>query len=317
MSLLNSLSAVKDRIRYDHEAKHVLANKQILSRILRECVDEFKDKSLPEIINAIDNDMKIGTISVEPGLTNQAESLSQENNEPGEGTVYFDLLFSAVATGTKPIRVRINLEAQNDYHPGYDSITRGVFYCARLISSQAETVFSLAKQEYDKIEKVYSIWIFMNATIQDSDTITSYRIKPERIYGNFHGKARYDLMEVIAICLNPEPDKSRNRLVNILSTLFTDRFNTNQKVRKLKDYGVPVNNEFRKEINKVSNLGDGIERKGYDRGYEQRKSEERHMVIHAARNLLNKMNDEEISDTLSNNITPEEVGRLRKGEKFD
>ena len=256
-------------------------------------------------------------------MTNRAVSLSQENWFPDEGTVYFDLLFSATATGTSPVRVRINLETQNEYYPGYDSIVRGIFYCARLLSAQAETVFSLADQEYDRLEKVYSIWIFMNSSKQDSDSITSYSMHQNKLYGNFRGNNRYDLLEVIAICLNPDPDRSHNRLIGILSTLFTDRLKAKEKIRKLKDFGVPVNREYRKEIDHMCNLSEGVHqngvREGEKRGEEKgEKKGLRKAGIETAENLLNhtSMNDEQISRMFSNHVTPEEVRKLRHGEKL-
>ena len=86
----------------------------------------------------------------------------------GEGEVTYDVRFYAVTPDEKCIKLLLNVEAQKDYHPGYDLVTRGIFYTARMISSQLDTEFTA--DDYDGIKKVYSI-------------------QPEKIYGDFQGKA--------------------------------------------------------------------------------------------------------------------------------
>lgn len=51
----------------------------------------------------------------------------------------------------------------------YPLIKSALYYCARLISSQLNTVFT--GSHYEKIQKVYSIWI-----------CTSYRTKMQNIF---------------------------------------------------------------------------------------------------------------------------------------
>ena len=52
------------------------------------------------------------------------------------------------------------MEAQNQFYPGYPLIKRGIYYCCRMVSSQYGTVFT--SSHYEKIKKVYSIWICTN-----------------------------------------------------------------------------------------------------------------------------------------------------------
>ena len=67
MSLKHSLSAVDLKAKYDRQSKLLLAYKPVLARILRECVKEFKGKSLPDIIHAINHDMSIGSVPRQSG----------------------------------------------------------------------------------------------------------------------------------------------------------------------------------------------------------------------------------------------------------
>ena len=40
----------------------------------------------------------------------------------------------------------INIEAQKKWNPGYEIVTRGIFYCARMISGQKHTEFEHSDQ---------------------------------------------------------------------------------------------------------------------------------------------------------------------------
>ena len=39
------------------------------------------------------------------------------------------------------IKLIINVEGQKKFDPGYDIVTRGIFYCARMLSAQKDTEF--------------------------------------------------------------------------------------------------------------------------------------------------------------------------------
>lgn len=81
----------------------------------------------------------------------------------------------------------MNVEAQKDYHPGYDLVTRGIFYVARMISAQMDVEFTA--DDYDGIKKVYSI-------------------QPEKIYGDFQGKAILRIRKKL-FCRNTEMERER------------------------------------------------------------------------------------------------------------
>ena len=50
--------------------------------------------------------------------------------------------------------------SKNDFYPGYPIVKRNLYYCCRLVSSQYGTDFT--NSHYEKIKKVYSIFICMN-----------------------------------------------------------------------------------------------------------------------------------------------------------
>ena len=95
MKLNHALKTTEFRSSYDHNAKLLISKKECLARILQGCVTDFKNMEVKEIIPHIES-VEIDKVPLEPGLTNcgPLNSLDKENYEPGEGTVFFDLLFN-------------------------------------------------------------------------------------------------------------------------------------------------------------------------------------------------------------------------------
>jgi len=70
---LNALPA--ERIFFDQHIKEILADVQILARILKYTVSELQDLSINEIIFLLDpTQIKVGKVPIDPGLTNYGKS---------------------------------------------------------------------------------------------------------------------------------------------------------------------------------------------------------------------------------------------------
>lgn len=54
---------------YDIHAKALLADRQVLSWILKYTVREFRDMDIPDIMGCIGDDITVGGIPVDPGLS--------------------------------------------------------------------------------------------------------------------------------------------------------------------------------------------------------------------------------------------------------
>ena len=78
---------------YDTNAKYLLADKQILARILKYTVKEFQDMPVDDIISSIGDDIEVGTRPLDPGLSNlgRVNAAGTEDNVPGEGTIFYDI----------------------------------------------------------------------------------------------------------------------------------------------------------------------------------------------------------------------------------
>ena len=72
---------------YDTNINFLLADKQILARILKYAVQEFKDMTIEDIMSSIGKDIEIGTRPLDAGLSNmgRVNVSCTEDNILGEG----------------------------------------------------------------------------------------------------------------------------------------------------------------------------------------------------------------------------------------
>ena len=152
---------------YDESCKNILANKIILAWIMKSCMKEYKDCSICDIADHyIEGTPEISQREVhrDEAPASDPGKIRGENTEDkavNEGTVRYDIMFRAILPqGQEKIELIINIEAQKDFYPGYPLIKRGIYYGCRMISSQYGTIFT--NSHYEKIQKVYSIWICFN-----------------------------------------------------------------------------------------------------------------------------------------------------------
>ncbi len=179
MSIRSTIEAVQDGCqRYDAVCKEILNCRQILAGIMKGALEEYRNCSIADIVNRY---IEPETVSLsEPVYRNQARVMGTgvEDSTITEGKVIYDVIFRARYPGCsgRELGLRINVEAQNDYNPGYPISSRAVFYCARALS--AEPGYISEKMDYRKLEKVYSIWICTGEGIPKSKqfSVSLYRM---------------------------------------------------------------------------------------------------------------------------------------------
>ncbi len=273
-----TLTAAEQKAAYDNAVKELFADKQVLAWILRETTTEFSAMDIDEIITYIE-DPSISSVAVNPGLTNEETSavtgLPQESKIINEGAVYYDIRFfvrNPINESKKNIRIIFDIEAQNDPSPGYDLVTRGIFYCGRMLSEQAGRNF--IDSDYDSLDKVYSIWICFNCPARTANTISRYSISHEAIHGNYTDESRHDLLQVVMVRLPSE--KNHDRAVNQPSELQEMIYNMivrdiepSEKIKLCKDkYGMRMDNHEGR-IKSMCNLSEGLIEQGIEQGLEQ------------------------------------------------
>jgi len=255
---------------YDASCKKVLSEKGIVAHILKTCVEEYEETTIEEIIECIQGKPDIDKILVQDvSLPTRVGSEQTEDASDKEGTIFYDIRFTATVPSSddEVIELIINLEAQNDFHPGYPLLKRGVYYCARMISSQYGTVF--VQSDYGKIKKVYSIWICTNPSQEREYTITSYKMTEENIEGGAKAKKKdYDLLDVVMVCLGQKKYDELTGLLSMLNMVLKDNYlSSAEKREKLeKEFKVEITPELEKGVAEMCNLSAGIERQGIDKG---------------------------------------------------
>lgn len=265
-NLSNALDATQtgDKVQYDQNVKELLADKQILSRILKYSLKEFENIQIKDIMQGISN---ICCRPVEPGLTNvpSLRRIPTESKIQNEGTAYFDILCEATCNNIN-YNIIINIEAQRSGDPkdlGYHIENRGVFYIARLISSQKDVVFK--KSEYDKLKKVKSIWICMNC---DEDSVVKHNFVSETTYGNYSGDIPEGQMEMIVIRLRNDKnaEQSKNILISMLEVLLRTDETIEEKKKNMENLGIVMSEDSERKVVKVCNLSEAVEQRGVKKG---------------------------------------------------
>ena len=266
-----NLDLAQAKIQYDEQCKKVLGDKNVLSWILQRTVREYAGMNREEIMKCIEGEPEIGSRRVNPGETNasQITGMANEDKVNEEGTIFNDIRFFAwIPKSREKIRLIINVEAQKKYHTGYSLTTRGVFYGARMISAQLGTEFEIP--EYDKIKKVYSIWICMNAPQYIGNAISEYKLeKTDLIPGIPDRRKEYDKLSVVMVCLNTKKE-TEDQFLGMLQTLFNTELAEKEKKERLEqEYEIQMENGFGKELSLMCNLSDTVEERGIQKGIEK------------------------------------------------
>ena len=266
-----NLDLAQAKIQYDEQCKIVLGDKNVLSWILQRTVREYAGMNREEIMKCIEGEPEIGSRRVNPGETNasQITGMANEDKVNEEGTIFYDIRFFAwIPKSREKIRLIINVEAQKKYHTGYSLTTRGVFYGARMISAQLGTEFEIP--EYDKIKKVYSIWICMNAPQYIGNAISEYKLeKTDLIPGIPDRRKEYDKLSVVMVCLNTKKE-TEDQFLGMLQTLFNTELAEKEKKERLEqEYEIQMENGFGKELSLMCNLSDTVEERGIQKGIEK------------------------------------------------
>lgn len=282
--LKNAVKAVDAKAQYDAHAKRLVGQKIILAHILKRTVDEFKGMKPEDIVECIEGVPYISTVPVEPGLTNKVRQengqrivgFNTENEEAGEGLIRFDIVFY-VRMKDGLTQIIINVEAQKDDPTEYDILNRAIFYVSRLISSQKERDF--AKSAYDDIKRVYSIWICMN---MDENSMSHIHLIKEDIIGSYDWKGKLDLLNIIMIGLAKElPEYNETyELHRLLGALLSQRLTIDEKLSIIgNEYNIPIKEDFRKDMDTMCNLSQGIEDNGIAIGRAEGQAKIRQIIL--------------------------------------
>ena len=255
--------------KYDTVCKKVLSQKPVLAKILKSCVDEYKDYDMKFIEEqCIEGD----TISFSMGV-NPDESYPHIIGDDTvdklerEGTVYYDIRFNTLVPGTDEyIKLIINIEAQTIHGKKEPPLKRAVYYASRLISAQNGTEFT--KSDYDKIHKVYSIWICINGEEKLHNTVTEYCLCEKNVLGYYRGnKENYDLIDIIIIGLGGFEKKDDETIIGFLDNILDRDLEPLMRRKILKEkFDIATDEDFMEVFDDMCNLSDGVYLDGVEKG---------------------------------------------------
>ena len=273
---------------YDAEVRNFLSEKQILARIMKRCVKEFQNCSVDDIAEKyIEGVPQTGVAAVDQDVPDAVQmhggsrisGSANEDFSAAEGSVFYDVKFNAAAPGTGGlIRLIINVEAQRANNPGYPIIKRGLYYGARLLSSQKNREFR--NDNYQDIEKVYSIWIYQQVPELRQHSIFSYDIREQMLHGYAETPREkpenYDLMTVILVNLGDPERQDTDGLLRMLSTALSSKLSLTQKKQILSDeFHIPMTETIDRRMSGMCNFSDGIEQDAMQKGIQQGRQEGR------------------------------------------
>lgn len=296
----------------DAGCKALLGCTAVAAFIVKNCIPEFHDMSLEEIQEYIIYKKAKSQMTPEELAEIQAENTSPveigchivddlpdklneknvESKSTNEGTIYYDVLFDIGMPDGKspPSRVIVDIEAQNEFKPGYAILKRGSFYCGRMISAQKETVFR--NSDYNKLQKVYSIWLCIAPDEDVRGVCNAYNMSEICLAKEHHfPKEQYDNFCIILACLQDK--QSANNMVRFFSSVFDNEMPVEEKFDLARECGLQVTADVKEGINQMCNYSDYVEQKGIEKGRIEALSEsvvklvrEGNYSVEAATNLL-------------------------------
>ena len=299
--IATDIGQFSNKTKYDNICKKLLSYKEVLAWILKECISEYNAYDIDYIIRCLDgSNILLQEEDVHYGIRKITDNTEDDNGV--DGLIRYDIKFSPTLPDNAKTQMIINIEAQNKYSDGYPLIKRGIYYASRLISAQRGTVFY--KEDYGKIQKVYSIWICIDGLRLEEPKITEFSLDKKEYYGKRKQieKKDYDLIDIIIIRLCKDPDKYDSKIIRLLTHLITNKYALEERKRVLKeDYGIKME-EVYKGVKDMSSLGEAVFQEGKLEG-EMKKQ------IEIAKNMLiNKLPIAIISDCTG--LSKEEIEKL-------
>ena len=241
---------------------------------MKSCLTEYADCTVNEIAEKyIEEKPQVTEIPVAPDErqnTSVIQGTGVEDTTITEGTVTFDIRFhAAVPVSREQIGLMINIEAQNQFYPGYPLTKRGIYYCCRMISSQYGTVFT--GSHYEKLKKVYSVWICMDPPKSRENTITRYFIQEGNLIGRVREPVKnYDLLSVLLLCPGDPASQNSEGILKLLGVLLSSKIKAEEKKKLLEqNFHVEMNRTMEREVEQMGSLSQGVEQRGIQKGIQR------------------------------------------------
>ena len=143
---------------------------------------------------------------------------------------------------------------------------QAIYYCSRMVSAQHGTEF--IHDEYQNIEKVYSIFICMAPPKNCQNSITRYRLAEDNLIGDVKEPVRnYDLLSMVMVCLGGAEGENYDGVLKLLDVLLSPQAGEAKKREVLEnDFGIPMTEALKTEVHRMCNLSEGVRDLGRTEG---------------------------------------------------
>ncbi|MDO5296812.1 MAG: hypothetical protein Q4F00_09290 [bacterium] len=160
-----------------------------------------------------------------------------------------------------------------------------------MLSAQKNTVFS--DSQYDKLRKVYSVWICLKPPKRLENTITKFHTVQTNIIGNVEEKpGNYDLQTIIMLCLGSLDSPDSKGILRFLSVLFSNELRVDEKKLILeKEYSLAMTQNMQEEAKRMFNFSDVLVEESEARGEARGKAIGlENGILTSLKNLMANMN---------------------------
>lgn len=144
-----------------------------------------------------------------------------------------------------------------------------IYYCSRMISSPYGREFT--GSHYEKLKKVYSIWICMNPPRRRENTITRYRLTEEHLVGQaVEPVQNYNLLSIVMLCLGGPDGENYDGVLRMLDVLLSHETSEAEKRRILQDdYDIQMTRTLENEVSAMCNLSKSVMEKSWKKDMEK------------------------------------------------
>lgn len=242
---------------YDAAAKALISTPEFMHAIISTLIPDAKGMTL--------EDFKRSCHMQKPNHLGLA-MLPTENAVEGEGKISYDVLCSLLDE-EGIVMSFIDIEAQKKPSTGYSLPVRGMYYRARMLSSQFQSEGDEHMIEtYRNLKKVYSIWLCFNCPAKYAGRIIEYKTEPRAVFGEVNAERDYmDLGSLIMVYLpkvykatDNADDSKEASLIDLLSAVFNESLDLEAKRAKMKERGIAMSKKVEGGVIEMCNLGEGI-----------------------------------------------------------
>ena len=137
--------------------------------------------------------------------------------------------------------------------------------------------------EYEKLKKVYSIWICTDGPLYKQNTINIYSVKEDSFIGeHVEPVNNYDLLTVVMIYTAVDFMDLQDDVIKMLSILLSRNLDAKERMNILeKDFNIAMTEEVKQEVDEMCNLSKGVREDGRAEGRAEGELKERLKNINA------------------------------------